>query len=306
MPPTDTEPEALAQVAPETCQAYLPGPHQIVRELPRFVCLERPALETGAVTLITAFTPDRLDLFLSLVRSYEGPVSAALFANDEEADRVAQALAETSFARRHRRVCVHLLMPDGLAPGAVPINRLRNLAWDHAPTPWVFHVDVDFEASNRTAFVVPAFETPQYRLPRFGTKAALLEAWDLGLLRPFRMDLWPVAHRPTDYHRWSGTTDPYAIDWQPDYEPYLLMSPHAPRFDERFSGFGWNKVSQIMELHVSHHRFVVVPAAWVIHKPHTPSHDLAAFRSDPGYRACLQALKEVFQSELAQRYGSGV
>lgn len=49
-------------------------------------------------------------------------------------------------------------------------------------------------------------------------------------------------------------------------------------------GFGWNKVSHVMELEAQGYDFVVLPNAFVIHKPHAPSYDINKFRSSPVYR----------------------
>ena len=62
--------------------------------------------------------------------------------------------------------------------------------------------------------VVPAFETSDYRLAVPTDKAGFLHAWDAGEVRPFREDVWPAAHRATDFGRWRHASLPYAIDWQ--------------------------------------------------------------------------------------------
>ena len=36
--------------------------------------------------------------------------------------------------------------------------------------------------------------------------------------------------------------------WEEDYEPYIVVKKDIPKYDTRFVGFGWNKVSHIMEL----------------------------------------------------------
>lgn len=41
---------------------------------------------------------------------------------------------------------------------------------------------------------------------------------------------------------------PYRVAWQPDFEPYVVVRRDCPKYDQRFVGFGWNKVSHIMEL----------------------------------------------------------
>ena len=38
------------------------------------------------------------------------------------------------------------------------------------------------------------------------------------------------------------------VEWEQDFEPYVVVRRDIPAFDQRFLGFGWNKVSQIMEL----------------------------------------------------------
>lgn len=38
--------------------------------------------------------------------------------------------------------------------------------------------------------------------------------------------------------------------WEEDFEPYIVVKKDIPQYDTRFVGFGWNKVSHIMELAV--------------------------------------------------------
>lgn len=55
-------------------------------------------------------------------------------------------------------------------------------------------------------------------------------------------------------------------------------------YDNHFMGFGWNKVSHIMELEAQEYTFIVLPTAFILHKPHAPSYDIAKFRESPIYR----------------------
>lgn len=49
-------------------------------------------------------------------------------------------------------------------------------------------------------------------------------------------------------------------------------------------GFGWNKVSHIMELEAQGYNFLVLPNAFIVHTPHAPSYDIIKFRESPVYR----------------------
>lgn len=43
-------------------------------------------------------------------------------------------------------------------------------------------------------------------------------------------------------------SEPLQISWEPDFEPYIVVSKFAPKYDTRFVGFGWNKVSYVTHL----------------------------------------------------------
>lgn len=75
------------------------------------------------------------------------------------------------------------------------------------------------------------------------------------------------------------------VQWEPDYEPYVVVRKNiVPEYDNRFVGFGWNKVSHIMELEAQGYSFIVLPNAFIIHMPHAPSFDIAKFRGSVQYR----------------------
>lgn len=74
------------------------------------------------------------------------------------------------------------------------------------------------------------------------------------------------------------------MKWQPDFEPYVVVQKDVVEYDKRFVGFGWNKVSHIMELEVLGYKFIVLPNAFTIHKPHAPSDSIKKFRSSYAYR----------------------
>ena len=65
---------------------------------------------------------------------------------------------------------------------------------------------------------------------------------------PLRYHVWPKGHAPTNYAKWRTATTPYKVEWEPDFEPYVVVRRDCPEYDQRFVGFGWNKVSHVMEL----------------------------------------------------------
>lgn len=67
-----------------------------------------------------------------------------------------------------------------------------------------------------------------------------------GQLQAFHAGCFPEGHRQTNLDRWTGleaAAVPYKVKYAEGYEPYgLFFRRHAPPFDERFRGFGLDKV----------------------------------------------------------------
>lgn len=250
------------------------------------------------VTLVAQLSMDRLQLIESLVKHWEGPISLALYMSDSEVQQFYSYVTESETLRLRRNIGYHIVYKDGRY---YPINVLRNVALSQVVTPFVFLSDIDFlpvvslyeylrrcvstiAVTDRQALVVPAFETQRYRINFPRTKAELLAMLDMGTLFTFRYHVWTRGHAPTDYLKWRTAEKPYRINWEPDFEPYIVVRKDVARYDPRFVGFGWNKVSHIMELHAQGYEFLVLPSAFIIHMPHAPSFDIAKYRSSSNYR----------------------
>lgn len=187
-----------------------------------------------------------------------------------------------------------------------PINALRNRAMKLAKTELVLVLDVDFVASpllglpqpgykdpkvfdqmlsianNKKALVVPAFElTNRHVEPILGQnyarnlvldgKTAVVKSWQAGAVDYFNAHDAPWGHGPTNTSRWARLTKPvmYKIDYEPRYEPFVLLSRKlAPYADERFVGYGGNKIAYINQLVGLNFGFRVHPYAFSIHVPH--------------------------------------
>ncbi|XP_015142544.1 LARGE xylosyl- and glucuronyltransferase 2 isoform X1 [Gallus gallus] len=271
------------------------------------------------VTLVAQLSMDRLQMLEAICKHWAGPISLALYMSDAEAQQFLRYAQASEVLSARRNVAYHIVYKEGQF---YPINLLRNVALANTQTPYVFLTDIDFlpmyglydylrnsiqqlELPHRkAALIVPAFETLHYRLTFPKSKAELLSMLDMGSLYTFRYHVWPKGHAPTDYAKWRTATVPYRVAWQPDFEPYVVVRRDCPKYDQRFVGFGWNKVSHIMELDAQEYELLVLPNAFMIHMPHAPSFDISKFRLSAGYRGCLQTLREEFHQDLSRKYGA--
>lgn len=270
------------------------------------------------VTLVAQLSMDRLQMLEMICRHWEGPISIALYMSDAEAQQFLRYALGSETLMSRKNIGYHIVYRDGQF---YPVNLLRNTALQEVKTPFVFLSDIDFLpmyglyeylkkaasmmdlTNEKKALVVPAFETQRYRLEFPKTKSELLSMLDMGTLFTFRYHVWAKGHAPTNFAKWRTATTPYQVEWEQDFEPYIVVRRDIPLFDLRFMGFGWNKVSHIMELDSRGFEFIVVPNAFIIHMPHAPSFDIAKFRSSSNYRKCLKILKGEFQRDLSKRYG---
>uniref|UniRef100_A0A8C9XIE4 LARGE xylosyl- and glucuronyltransferase 2 n=2 Tax=Sander lucioperca TaxID=283035 RepID=A0A8C9XIE4_SANLU len=278
-----------------------------------------PTEDDTDITLVAQLSMDRLQMLEAICKHWEGPISLALYMSDAEAQQFLRYAQASEVLKNRKNVGYHIVYKEGQF---YPVNLVRNVALKNANTPYVFLTDVDFlpmyglydylrrsmvqldMAHTKKALVVPAFETLRYRLSFPKSKAELLSMLDMGALYTFRYHVWPKGHAPTNYAKWRTATTPYKVEWEPDFEPYVVVRRDCPEYDQRFVGFGWNKVSHILELDAQEYDLMVLPNAFMIHMPHAPSFDISKFRSSSSYRNCLNTLKDEFHQDLSRKYGS--
>lgn len=88
------------------------------------------------------------------------------------------------------------------------------------------------------------------------------------------VDHFPAGHEPTDYRRWASAAAPYPVRYAELYEPYVVVRKDAvPRYDERFVGYGMNKIAHILACHARGLAFHVVPSLFVAAPTHPKSTD---------------------------------
>ncbi|KAM3726968.1 Xylosyl- and glucuronyltransferase LARGE2s [Dirofilaria immitis] len=266
------------------------------------------------VVLTTQFSMDRLMHFDALLQYWSGPVSAAVYVSDSDLSLLIQFFDDTLANRTN--IALHAVYKEGTY---YPINYLRNVALNNSnDASFVFLTDVDFipepglytmlckklamnDSTNKRAFVVPAFEyIGSSQVPAIPqTKNDLLIELDAQRMQIFRQNLWIQGHAATDYDRWRHAEKEYSVSWRTDYEPYVVVRRNGlPLYDQRFVGFGWNKLSHIMSLDAANYEFIILPDVFVIHQPHLPSFEMKLYRSLAIYRKCLKALKGEFVRDL--------
>ncbi|XP_046458581.1 LARGE xylosyl- and glucuronyltransferase 2-like [Daphnia pulex] len=274
-------------------------------------------IDDNDITWVAQLSLDRLQMIEPLCRLWEGPISLALYLSDTEADQFHSFVTESHYLNSRTNIGYHVVYKQG---SLYPVNLLRNVALEQASTPFVFLCDIDFlpmpnlyntlkkavqslkVATENKALVVPAFESQRYQTKVPRTKAEVIAALDMGDLLTFRYHDWALGHAATNFPMWRTATIPYKIKWEPNFEPYVVVRRDVTRYDPRFLGFGWNKVSHSMELHAQHYEFQVLPNAFIVHLPHSPSVDISKYRGSSQYRKCSESLKSEFIVDLKKRY----
>lgn len=104
------------------------------------------------------------------------------------------------------------------------------------------------------------------------------------------------------------------------YEPYVVIrwcpssaasststekaKPVAPYYDERFYGYGKNKIQMISHLRMMGYQFSVLPEGFIVHNPHTESKAKKVWNDVQDYKLheTMDALYPQFLQELLAKY----
>ncbi|XP_015795390.1 LARGE xylosyl- and glucuronyltransferase 2-A isoform X1 [Tetranychus urticae] len=284
-----------------------------------------------SITLITQVSMDRISILEKTLSSWDGPVSISIFVpinNTNEGLKDWQSLYLEKKLRKlqlcHKSSISIMLCPTD--DQMYPINKMRNIAIANAKTRFIMLLDADFQPSpdlekefvqniqgidvSSKAFVVPAFEyveAPKVNEASPRNKEELLQLIfrEDPLINPFRLTESVDAHKLTNYWKWYSSSKTFpVIQFSDKYEPYLILekTKNMPLFDERFSGYGMNKVTHTTELFASHYTLSVLPKAWVIHLPHRPSTYNQDFLQNSDRRLRNRAQRFQFIKNIIEKY----
>ncbi len=233
-----------------------------------------PRLSTG-FTLVTQTSLIKLPHLEHALRTWDGYVSLALYAYDDE--------EREAFLGYTCANCSVTVVHGGRRGQPYPINLLRNIALQNAPTELIFTLDTDFLPSpgmyehllstvptlvEGTVFVVPAFELTEH-LPVPSSYAALTAAVSNGTVRAFHCKRG-VFHKDTQIDTWLNSNSSYCLSkTRRTYEPYIVANktnPGFPAYNVSYVNRGMNKISWIVSLKQQQFRFCVLPHVYVIHE----------------------------------------
>ncbi|XP_050296689.1 xylosyl- and glucuronyltransferase LARGE2s-like [Anthonomus grandis grandis] len=305
----------FSNIQKDDCETYIKSPDTTYRTL-LFFMEHKFITDNWDITWVTHMSYDRVNLMENVAKYWTGPISFTLYVTDEELVKCMKLIAGSEILNRRTDIAYHAVFRQG---EFYPINVLRNTGLKHAKTPYSFIVDADFRPMKslyeilkdnissmgnltKKALVIPAFEAtkPKIELPE--SKIQLLESLRKKEVQQFLVETWGQGHGPTDYNKWIEEYEPYKVKWQLHYEPYIVVKSDVVPYDERFLGFGWNKVSHIMELEAQNYEFVVLSDVFILHEPHGTSFDNKQYQNSPEYRKCVQTLKRRFIADLSKKY----
>lgn len=215
-----------------------------------------------------------------------------------------------------------------------PINALRNVALNAVTTDFLLLVDADFLPSPRLRSDALAPETQAFQaleqlyadarssppgsllvVPHFqllGTgELADEQIWavpcSIAELRsraePFHCGVFRPEGDPLNYSRWYDASLPYEVPYLEFFEPHVIgLTASMPRYDERFKGYGLNKVQHTYAAASSGFRFKVLPQHFLITARHkkSPSWNSAFGTSqDADHLKKVIGMYECFKAEVA-------
>jgi hypothetical protein len=282
-------------------------------------CTLEPSFERD-ITYVSQMTPDRVRLISLLTKTWHGPMAFAVYMTSDEDEVFLQQVED--LRQMGSDVCIDLLIVRGDARDAYPVNLLRNRAAKLRRTEKFLIVDMDFMPSLDTIAILKAFPWPnasrqekvvpvvpcfQFRHEIVGLEVidefrTLKVMWDSGAVVPAGF-VFPPGQRPSDSSRWFHSESPYEAPYAMWYEPYIVCDSRCPGFDERFVGWGMDKVSLFYEMHAAGWKFVVTPRAFLFHRPHDRTKD---WSSKTVYEKYAHKRFQVFMDDVKRRQGSNI
>lgn len=237
------------------------------------------------LTIAVPLTHDRILRLEAMSRLYGGGpiVAAVLIREDQEARLFEQVWHKKAWLRNYVDVS---FVKRRASEVALPINALRNAAVRLAQTEFVMMLDVDMTPATKTfdcfrsnsssylSALLPNSERRIAVLPVFITHIHHKPAYDKNELLVqlnSRIGTSYCAHsqKANRVKRWYTASQAVQTFFTTDYEPYGIVRRELhPLYDERFSGYGFNKIAWAAAASRWDYSFVVLHDAFVTHLNH--------------------------------------
>lgn len=175
-----------------------------------------------------------------------------------------------------------------------PHNIMRNVAHKGTLTDFVLHIDGsialtpglhnsiklhmkdrDFKETGssllnlKRAFVIPVFELEAFIDP-IGTKDALLQTLADGSARPLFQESCRKCQGNINFSLWmklkSKAASPYIVQYKSGWEPFYVVSRNSPKYDEKFTAYGYDRLKHACELNAEGYTFEVLPSSFLTMK----------------------------------------
>lgn len=237
------------------------------------------------LTLAVPLTAGRVLRLEAMSRLYGGgPIIAAVAVTNEQELRIFRRIWEGKvWLRKHVSVS---FVRRKQVDGPLAINALRNIAVHAAQTEFVMMVDVDMTPATASFkcfrdlngswlhWLVPKGSKRILAPPVFIGDVQHRSAVDKDELRNLLVTRAGTSYclnsqRSNKIKRWYGEREVVETRFLTDYEPYgIVRRDEYPEYDERFSGYGFNKISWAYGAEVAGWRTFVLPESFLTHLNH--------------------------------------
>ncbi|CAG8495773.1 8646_t:CDS:2 [Paraglomus brasilianum] len=278
------------RLALEQIHAYIDS-----RKLEELIYYHKPqfTFTKSDVTLISQFTVNRLERFEQALGAWPGPVSAVIYLiSPHDIDVLITYFSMDKNVYLYNRVDLTIVKPDYSNDIYLkyPINKLRNIGIEAAPTNYIFVMDADFVPTPRlyefaVSYIVPQLQTLERPTVFIVPCVALVENYegqpprDISDLRRLYSNGWAyvtdprAGHGPTGIrlllsHPLKVSRPYYEVCYESQWEPYYILPKSAPMYDERFRNQGGDKQQHTLALNALKYRFLVLREHFIYHLDH--------------------------------------
>lgn len=212
-----------------------------------------------------------------------------------------------------------------------PNNMLRNVAWENSRTNYVANIDIDLLTSRsahellqpflritwrknrKITYIVPVFEVElsyyTQNSKKFPiTKTDVMRLQRKNFMQPFYHNVCPNCQGCIQHGDWLAYREdeqelgvvPYPADLSPPCEPFLIVPRNAPKFDERFSQYGYNRMSHVCEMLSADYKFKILDNAFLTHIGYKYQQHFHGSKQQELVEN--EALFQTFNQELREKY----